>query len=348
MKQILLNNLAVSDDSSPIVIAECGINHDGYFPLAKELMHAAKESGADVVKFQTHITDAEMVRDYYENLNAGGHVTESLAKIMDRVHLSYEQHIELKKYAKELGVVFLSTPFSIQAVDLLEKVGMEFYKVGSGEISNLPFIDYIAATKKPVIISTGTAKNLSEIAASINTIRKHHDEVIVLQCTSNYPTKYEEVNLKFMARIREEFNVHVGLSDHCKGVYAGIAAVGMGAKIIEKHFTISRMLPGIDQSSSLEPAEFKILVEGVKSAYLSLGTADKYLNDESSNVRNGFSESIVTISTIKAGEILAAQKNIWVKRPGTGIPSYELPHVSGKKAKKDLPKDHLLSAQDFE
>lgn len=335
----------IGEGFRPLVIAEAGINHNGDIDIAKEMVKVAKEAGADIIKFQTHIAEAEMLPDYGRDSNAGSHVTRSLFDIMSECYLSYDDHVELKKEAEKLGILFLSTPFSIEAVDLLEQVGVPAYKIGSGEVSNIPFLRFVAKKKKSIILSTGTA-NWDEVSKAVNAIRADIPGLILMQCTSNYPTSYKEVNLGVIDGMWEKFQVPVGLSDHCTGNYACFGAIAKGACIVEKHFTLSRFLPGIDQKSSIEPHELKDLVAGVRAISAALGNK-KELNEEAVKVRLGFSESVVTTAPVKAGEEFKERINIWVKRPGSGIPSYELPNVVGKLAGRDLPANYLLKIEDI-
>lgn len=345
MKAVEIGPYKVGPDQRPLVIAEAGINHNGDLATAKAMVRLAKEVGVDIVKFQTHIATAEMLPDRSVSGNAGTHVTRSLFEIMTECFLSLEDHLELINEARQSELLFLSTPFSIEAVELLEEAGVPAYKIGSGEVTNLPFLEYTAKKGKPIILSTGTAK-WEEISLAVEIIKPHVPGLILMQCTSNYPTLYSNVNLGVMDRMREAFDVPVGLSDHCTGNYACFGAIAKGACMVEKHFTLSRALPGIDQGSSIEPHELKELVEGVLAISESMGNS-KELNEEAQKVRNGFSESVVTIKPVKSGEKLREHVNIWVKRPGSGIPSYELSKITGKQAVRDLPADHLLSYDDI-
>jgi sialic acid synthase SpsE len=333
---------SIGGNARPLVIAEAGINHNGDVELAKQLIREAKQAGADIVKFQTHIADAEMLPD---RVDAGSHVTKSLYEIMQQCGLSREAHLQLKAETERNDILFLSTPFSIEAADLLEEIGVPAFKIGSGEVTNLPFLRYIAQKKKPILLSTGTG-TLEDVARAVETIRAVNPNLVLMQCTSNYPTAYQDVNLGVLNVMQERFGTPVGLSDHCTGNYACFGAVAKGACIVEKHFTLSRRLPGVDQSSSIEPHELRDLVQGVRNVWEALGTK-KELNDEARKVRDGFSESVVTIAPIKRGDRFVERENIWVKRPGTGIPSYELPKIVGKEAARDLPANHLLHAEDI-
>ncbi len=328
--------------SRPLVIAEAGINHNGEIALALEMIEAASECGADIIKFQTHIADAEMLPDVND---AGSHIEGSLYSLMKKCELSLDDHVVLKEFAEKHGILFLSTPFSVEAVELLEKVGVEAYKIGSGEITNMPFLRYVALKNKPMIVSTGTA-TWDELCRIIPMIKGLNEKLVVLQCTSNYPTACRDVNLGVISMIMENFNCLSGLSDHCANNYVAFGAVAAGAIIVEKHFTLSRKLPGPDQKSSIEPVQLKELVAGVRCIYEAMGT-EKKLNDEALKIRNGFSESVVSLTDIKKGEILVVRKNIWVKRPGTGIPSYKIDDVNGKTATRDIPKNKLIEETDF-
>lgn len=345
METVEIGPYKAGEEYRPLVIAEAGINHNGNMDIAMEMVRVAKQAGADIVKFQTHIAEAEMLPDRDLGSEAGSHVTRSLFDIMSDCFLSLDNHVELKNEAEKLGILFLSTPFSIEAVELLEQVGVPAYKIGSGEVTNIPFLKYVAQKRKPIILSTGTA-TWDEVRNAVAALRGSVPGLILLQCTSNYPTSYKNVNLGVMDRMRGEFQLPVGLSDHCTGNYACFGAVAKSACIIEKHFTLSRYLPGIDQKSSIEPHELKDLVDGVRAISAALGNK-KELDDEALKVRYGFSESVVTIIPVKKGEEFKERINIWVKRPGAGIPSYELPKVVGKRATRDLPADYLIRYEDI-
>lgn len=328
----------------PVLIAEIGINHNGNLNLAKRMIKSAKKNGADIVKFQTHIVDKEMLPDRKTSSKAS-HVKGSLYKILSDCSFSFKQQMGLKNFCKDQGVEFLSTPFSVEAVDLLEKLKVSCYKTGSGETNNYNFLKYVLKKNKPVIISTGTSSWLDLIKLE-KVIKTYKKNIIMMQCTSNYPTEYKDSNVNVIKKIKKELNMIPGFSDHSQGNYASFAAVALGAKVIERHYTLSRSLPGIDQKASLEPHEFKELSEGINSIFESLG--DKKLpNKESIKVVKGFSQSIVSIANIEKGDKLRKGINIWYKRPGTGIPSNELIKVHGKKAKKKIKKDTLLLRSDF-
>tara|TARA_Y100001970_G_scaffold199595_1_gene242778 strand:+ start:13274 stop:14302 length:1029 start_codon:yes stop_codon:yes gene_type:complete len=329
----------------PILIAEIGINHNGSIKLAKEMILKAKSAGADVVKFQTHIVDKEMLRDKPNKGKASHLKNKSLYDIMEECSFNKESHKTLIKFAKKNNVLFLSTPFSIEAVDMLYDLKVDAYKIGSGETNNYDFINYVLSKKKPTFISTGTS-SIGDINKFKKRFYKFRKNIILMHCTSNYPTKYIDANVGYMTLMKKKFNNLVGFSDHSTGNYASFAAVALGANIIERHFTISRKLPGIDQSSSSEPHEFFELRKGINSIYDSLGY-EKKVNEEAKLVIKGFSQSIVSIKDIQKGDKLIPKQNIWYKRPGTGIPSNKIKLITGKRAKKKIQKDKLLNYKDF-
>jgi len=329
----------------PVLIAEIGINHNGSLALAKKMMLKAKKSGADVVKFQTHDVQNEMLKDKITK-NKASHLNNlSLYSILKKCSFTIKEHIDLINYAKKINVLFLSTPFSVEAVDLLSNLNVPAYKVGSGETNNYDFINYVLSKKKPTLISTGTS-SINDINNFKKKFTKYQKNIILMQCTSNYPTHYSDANVGVIPLLKKNFSNIVGFSDHSVGNYASFASIAMGATIIERHFTLSRNLPGIDQSSSLEPHEFLELRNGVNAVYQSLGKS-KLVNKEAKLVIKGFSQSLVSLKDIQKGDKLVSKKNFWYKRPGTGIPSNQLNKVSGKKALRKIPKDKILDYKDF-
>ena len=286
-----------------------------------------------------------MLPDNNANKKASHLKGDSLYEILKKCSFTKKQHIELMIYCKSQNVLFLSTPFCVEAVDLLNEIGVDAYKIGSGETNNYNFINYVISKKKPVFISTGTSshQNLVNLKKNINYIKK---KLIVMQCTSNYPTSYVDSNVKYISRIEKLFDTEVGFSDHSSGNYASFAASVIGASVIERHFTLSRSLPGIDQSSSLEPNEFKELRYGINAITDSLGN-NKSINQESKKVISGFSHSIVSTCVIRKGEVLNKEKNIWYKRPGSGIPANNIDKLEGKKALKNIRANALIKISDF-
>jgi N-acetylneuraminate synthase len=341
MTSVKIADKLIGEEEPCFIIAEAGINHNGNITLAKKLIDAAKDAGADAIKFQTHIPEKEMLK---ETVTAD-YVGESLFDLLKRVELSKKDHVELKNYATDKGLLFLSTPFSKEAVDMLEELGVIAYKVGSGEMTNLPLLGYIATKNKTMIISTGMS-TFEEIEETVNFVKKLNNNLILLHCTSTYPTKYEDVNLRVIEHLRENFKIPVGLSDHSIGIYTALAAVVLGACVIEKHFTISRDLPGPDQNASITPNELEELVKGVRAIEKALGSTKKVTDDEL-QIQKMARESVVTLVDISKGSVITNDM-VWVKRPGTGIPAKHMEKVIGRIAQKDIKADTIIKWDDLE
>jgi len=339
--KIKIGEKLIGDKCPVFVIAEAGINHNGDIEKAMLLIDEAVKCGADAVKFQTHLPEQEMLKDAF----TADYVGDSLFDILKKVELSKEDHIKLKEHAEEKGILFLSTPFSREAADLLEEINVKAYKVGSGEMTNLPLIEHIAKKGKPMFISTGMS-TFEEIRETVDLVKKLNNNFIILHCTSSYPTKYEDVNLKVIEQLKGEFKTPVGLSDHSLGIYTSLAAVVLGACVLEKHFTISREWPGPDQKASIEPRELSDLVQGVKAIKKALGGI-KRINEDEVPVKEMARESVVSLVDILQGTVIEANM-VWVKRPGTGIPAKELSNVIGKKAKEDIKANQLILWNDLD
>ncbi|MBI2846550.1 MAG: N-acetylneuraminate synthase family protein, partial [Chloroflexi bacterium] len=273
--EIKIGSSAIGDGHPCFIVAEAGINHNGEFEKAKMLVDAAAEGGADAIKFQTHLTEKEMLPD----APTAGYVGESLFTLLKRLELSREEHVELKKYAEKKGLIFLSTPFSKEAADLLEELEVEAYKTGSGELTNLPLLEHIARKRKPMLVSTGMS-TLEEIGESVDLLKKLKTRFVLMHCTSSYPTKYEDLNLRVINKLREKFGVPIGISDHSVGIYTVLAAVVLGACVIEKHFTIDRNWPGPDQKASINPQELGELVRGTRAIEKALGDVKRVTSEE--------------------------------------------------------------------
>ena len=329
-----INGRPIGEEYEPFVIAEIGINHEGDFQKAKRTVKDAYECGAECVKFQCHIIEDEMIKNDVVPANA----KESIWEIIKRCALTEEEDIKLKEYLEELGMIYLSTPFSKAAADRLEKMGVKAYKIGSGECNNYPLIEHIASFGKPIILSTGM-NDIKSISVAVEIFERHKIDYALLHCTSIYPTPYEKVRLNAMTELKNSFpNAVVGLSDHSIGNYASFAAVALGACIIEKHFTSDKTWPGPDISISIDPAELKDLIIGTKSIYAALGGKKGILAEEKPTIDFAYS-CVVAIRNIEKGEIFT-EDNIWVKRPGTGeIKAKDFYNVLGKKATVNVPKD---------
>lgn len=337
--------MSTSQEHRVVILAEIGSVHDGSFGNAKKLIEAAAVAGVDAVKFQTHLPAAETLRNapappYFQG--------EPRYEYFQRTGFSPDQWRQLKAHCDEHRVEFLSSPFSIEAVELLEEVGVARYKVGSGEVTNLPMLEVIAQTGKPVILSSGMS-TWAELDAAVETISRHHQRITLLQCTSEYPCPYEEVGLNVMVAMRERYGMPVGLSDHTLTNYAAFAAVTLGAVMVEKHFTFSRLMYGSDARHSLEPAELAELVRGIRAIETMLvSQVDKdTMAARLRPMKEIFEKSVVSVVDIPAGEVITATM-LAVKKPGTGIPARELPRLIGRRTRRAVPADTLLAWEDLE
>lgn len=326
-----------------LIIAEAGVNHNGDIDLAHRLIDVAKEAGADVVKFQT--AKAENVISRFAEKAAYQKVTtgenESQLDMVKKIMLPFESFHPLKKHCDEVGIGFLSTPFDLESVDFLSALGSEVWKIPSGEITNWPYLVHIAATGKEIILSTGMS-DLAEITAAMKLLQaKGAGRISLLHCTTQYPAPFASVNLRAMATLRERFNCPVGYSDHTEGIAVPVAAVAMGAGIIEKHFTLDKNLPGPDHKASLEPSELKAMVKAIRQVEVALGSAEKKAAAAEIPNMAIARKSIVAKRDIKKGEIFS-EENLTTKRPGSGISPMKWPEVLGQRAKRDFGEDELI------
>lgn len=337
-----LGNRLISDDEPPFVIAEIGINHEGDYDKAILMIDEAAKVGCECVKFQSHVIEDEMI----PNDVIPGNATESIWDIMKRCALSEEEELKLKAYVESKGMIYLCTPFSRAAADRLEKLGVVGYKIGSGECNNYPLLEHIASFGKPIILSTGMNDVLS-IQNAVSIFRAHGVRYALLQCTSMYPTPYERIQLGAISQLKSEFpDSVVGLSSHALGNYPCFAAVALGARIIERHYTADMSWPGPDIEISVDPAGLKDLVDGCKAVFKSLGGEKKRLSEEQPTIDFAYA-SVVSIRDIAAGETLS-KENIWVKRPGTGeLLAKEFEDLLGKTAVRPIQKDAQLRRDDI-
>jgi N-acetylneuraminate synthase len=333
---------AVGPGRPALVVAEIGNNHDGSIRQAERLIEAAAEAGADAVKFQTHIAEAEML----PSTPTPPHFDEPRWEFTKRMELSKDDHLRLKAFAEERGLVFFSSPFSVEAVGLLEDVGVPAYKVASGELTNPPLLEAVAATGKPVLLSSGMS-GMEDVDRAAATLRSGGAELVVLQCTSNYPCPPELVNLRAMVAMGERLGVPYGLSDHTPGVWTSVAAAALGAVVVEKHFTLSKRLYGPDHHASLTPEELARLVEGVREVEAAMGTGLKERDPALDPARATFEKSIVARIAIPQGAVLEPEM-LTTKRPGNGISALRIAEVVGRTAARELEPDHQLEEADLE
>jgi sialic acid synthase SpsE len=342
LNQIKIKNRIISSNHFPFVIAEAGINHNGSLKIAKKMVNMAKKAGADCFKIQTHITEEEMIKT---NIRPGNISKKSLWDIIKKSELTENDEFEISQYCKKKKLIFLSTPFSIPAIDRLEKINIPAYKIGSGELTNIPFLNHIAKTRKPVILSTGMS-NMDEIKKSVKLFQKLKIPIAILQTTSQYPCSYEDINLKVIDNYKKIFKIPVGISDHSLGIYTALGAVARGASIIEKHITLDKKMTGPDQKLSLEYNELSELVKGCNAIKLAMGNSKKILKKELP-ILNFARESVVIREKIIKGEKFT-EKNLTTKRPNTGeIPAKEFYKIIGKKSKKNLEKNDQLKKRDI-
>lgn len=324
------------------IIAEAGVNHNGSLNLACKLVDAAKKAGVDCIKFQTFKSENLVAKtaqkaDYQKGTTGDGSQIDMLKKL----ELSYDDFITLKEYCDKVGITFLSTPFDFDSIDFLNSIDIPFWKIPSGEVTNYPYLVALAKTGKPVVMSTGMCE-LSEIEAAVKVLKENGaKDIKLLQCNTEYPTPYGDVNLNAMQTMRDAFGLDVGYSDHTKGIEVPIAAVAMGATIIEKHFTLDRNMEGPDHKASLEPDELVAMVSSIRHVEKALGTSIKTPSTSEKKNKAVARKSIVAKKNILAGETLT-EDNITVKRPGTGISPMRWLEVLGKKAIRDFFEDELI------
>ncbi len=328
--------------NSVYIIAEAGVNHNGNIELAYKLVDSAKEAGADCVKFQTfkahNLVSKNAEKAEYQKTTTG---EGSQIDMLRSLELPYQAYLDLKSYCDKKEIDFLSTPFDLESIDFLDSIDMPFWKIPSGEITNYPYLVAIAKTHKPVVMSTGMS-DLSDIEAAVNVLLDNGSkEISLLHCNTEYPTPFEDVNLLAMKTMRDKFDLKIGYSDHTTGIEIPIAAVALGATIIEKHFTLDKNMEGPDHKASLEPDELKKMVKAIRHIEVAMGSGDKKPSpSEMKNIAIA-RKSIVAKNSIMAGELLTVE-NITVKRPGAGISPMKWNDVIGTKASKNYKEDELI------
>jgi len=327
------------------IIAEAGVNHNGSVSIAKRMIDVASEAGADAVKFQTfkaeNVISKFAPKAEYQKSTTGH--SESQLDMAKKLELNEKEFKGLFDYCKERTIMFLSTPFDLDSIDLLNRLGLEIFKIPSGEITNLPYLKEIGALKKKVIMSTGMSY-VREIKSALDALIKagtRKKNITLLHCNTEYPTPYEDVNLYAMITLKKKFGVEAGYSDHTLGVEVPVAAAALGASVIEKHFTLDRNMEGPDHKASLEPVELKAMVKAIRNLEKALGSSVKKPSaSESKNIAIA-RKSIVAARKIRRGAALTSE-NLTVKRPGTGINPMRWEHILGRKAKKDFQRDELI------
>ncbi len=348
-KEIKIGSRSIGDDDPVFIIAEGGVNHNGKLDLALKLIDAAAEAGADAIKFQTWraeqlVTKAGKMADYQKR-NTGK--DESQFEMLKKLELNENWYPVLMKRAEEKGIILLSAPHGgFEAVDLMKEYNFPAYKIPSGDITNLPLLEYAARLDKPMLISTGMSQ-MEEVREAVGVVRKTgNDQILVFQCTTDYPLDLRDVNLRAMQTMRDELDVLVGYSDHTVGDQVPIMAVTLGACMIEKHFTLDRTMEGPDHVASTEPKEFKEMVEKLKQIPIILGSGKKEPQETERQYIAVARKSIVAKKVIHRGEVLSIE-NLAIKRPGDGILPKQWPKILGRKATRDIPQDTLLTEDMF-
>ena len=329
-----------------LIIAEAGVNHNGSLDLAKQLVDNAVDAGVDYIKFQTFKAEKLVTKSArqaeYQQRNIGSQEN-SQFQMLKKLELSPEDHQILIDYCNKKGIKFFSTAFDFDSMDYLHSLKLDLWKIPSGEITNYPYLKKIASYHQPVILSTGMS-TMEDIEACLKVLTDNgltKDQITILHCNTEYPTPFEDVNLRAMQTIKERFGTQVGYSDHTRGIEVPIAAVSLGATVIEKHFTLDRNMPGPDHKASLEPDELKAMVSAIRNIEKALGSAEKKISDsERKNIAIA-RKSIVAATNIKKGEVLT-EENITVKRPGTGISPMRWEEVLGTTAGRDFQEDELI------
>ncbi|MDT4969343.1 MAG: N,N-diacetyllegionaminate synthase [Acidobacteriota bacterium] len=346
LRPISIAGREVGPGHSCFVIAEAGVNHNGSLESALQLVDVAVQAGADAIKFQTfkaeHLVTSDAPKAAYQLRNTG--TTESQYEMLLGLELSHEAHRVLMSYCSQRDILFMSTPFDEESADFLDELGVPVFKLPSGEITNLPFITHVARKGKPLIVSTGMAW-MSEVEAAVQSITAcGNQDFILLHCVSNYPAEAADVNLRAMRAMEEKFNVPVGYSDHTSGIEVALAAVALGACIIEKHFTLSRDLPGPDHRASLEPEELTAMVRGIRLIEAALGHGRKEPAASEAETASIARRSLVAARDIEAGTKLT-EALISIKRPGSGLSPAMLPQVLGRRMRVPARAGTLLTLE---
>ncbi len=347
-QEIKIQNYSIGISKPVFVIAEIGVNHNGDLELAMKAIESAKRAGADCVKFQTFKADQIALQDApkaaYQLRTTPQ--SESQIQMLKKLELPFEAYLEIIKLCKKLNIIFLSTPYNYSDVDFLESLDVLAYKIASGQVIELSFLEYVAKKKKPILLSTGMA-TLAEVDTAVNTILKTgNDSLILLQCTTNYPSRLEDANLLAMKTMGQAFHSITGYSDHTQSNTACIAAIALGANVIEKHFTLDKTLPGPDHSTSANPAEFAELVKFIRETEKVLGTGIKLPSKVEIENSIGMRRSIVASTTINAGEVITNEM-LTFKRPSSGINPSLIHQILGRKARRNIHPDEMIDWDDI-
>ncbi len=343
-KRLNIENKELSLTSPTFVIAEAGVNHGGDINVAKKLIDLASEAGADAVKFQAFKSE-NLILDGVEKASYQQQTTnssESQMEMLKKLEITREQNFELKEYCEKKNIIFLTTPFDEPSMDELDELALPAYKVASTDITNLPFLRKLAKKGKPIFLSTGMSY-LSEIELALRTIYKYNKDVVLLQCTANYPIEDNEANLSVLNTFKTHFDILLGYSDHTVGIGASVFAIPMGAKVIEKHFTIDKTLKGPDHNASLTPQELNEFVKMVKKVDTFMGSNIKKPNLSELNTRASLQKCLVADNNIRKGEVFTNNNIIGKRTGGIGISPIYYDDIIGTKARRDFKKDEIIT-----
>lgn len=336
---------------SVTIIAEAGVNHNGDMELAKKMIDAAKDAGADYIKFQTFVpkelvSKGAQKADYQKETTG---TEETQQEMLEKLALTFDDFKDLKIYCEATGIGFLSTPFDFESIEFLQGLDLDFWKIPSGEITNLPYLKKLAGTGKVMVLSTGmcTLQEVSDAVRILQSEGVRGEDIILLQCNTEYPTPYKDVNLNAMLKMKEAFEVEVGYSDHTKGIEIPLAAAALGAVVIEKHFTLDCTMEGPDHKASLEPQELKEMIRAIRHIEEAMGNGEKIPSPSEKKNRSVVRKSIVAKKAILQGDIFT-EENLTVKRPGTGISPMKWEEFIGRTADRDYEEDEQIRSSLFE
>tara|TARA_B100000315_G_scaffold257880_1_gene308205 strand:- start:1747 stop:2793 length:1047 start_codon:yes stop_codon:yes gene_type:complete len=347
MREIILGDIVVNDNSDCFVIAEVGHNHQGSVETAKQIFVKAKEAGANAIKLQKRNNKLLFTKKMYQsNYNSRNAYGDTYGEHRDALEFGMEEYVELQQYAKELGLIFFATPFDLPSVDFLEKLDVPLYKIASGDVKSTPLLKYVAKTGKPVIVSTGGSE-LKDIKRAYDVIIAENPNIAILQCTAAYPCEPKEMNLNVITTFREEFpDKVIGLSDHQSGIGMALVAFTLGARIVEKHFTLNRALRGTDHSFSLEPQGLAKLVRDLKRTRVALGDGVKQTLKKEEKPLYKMGKKLVAKNDLAKGKVIT-DKDLTIKSPNDGLPPYEWDNVIGLILQRDLKEDENISFDDL-
>jgi sialic acid synthase SpsE len=350
MNRVKLGKVDVGPGFAPYIIAEIGSNHNGDMGLCRRLIDSAADAGAQAVKFQSWTESSLIAKEEYDRNTEYSDKKKHFGSLRDMVkayQLTAEQHLEAHAYCQSRGIAFCSTPFSAEEADLLEKLDVPFYKIASMDIVNLPLLKYVARKRRPMIISTGMA-TLAEIEQAVETVRNEENEqIVLLHCVSIYPPDYDMIHLRNMATLQQAFDLPVGFSDHTLGTAIPLAAIALGASVIEKHFTLDKDMEGWDHAISADPLELRTIVEEGKNIFTAMGSSKRIVTEAELEKRKKFRRSLVARGALRKGHLIV-EGDLDSKRPGTGISPDELPYVIGRTLASDLEPDQVIRWKDLQ